>query len=40
MAKAIILTEETTNTVVDEERAHSKDHGEVGELFYWTDYYH
>ena len=40
MAEAILLTEETTNAVVDEVRAHGKDHGEVGELSYWTDHYH
>ena len=40
MAKAILLTKETTNAVVDEVRAHGNDHGEVGELSYWTDHYH
>ena len=40
MAKAILLTKETTNAVVDEVRAHGNDHGEVGELSYWMDHYH
>ena len=40
MAEAIILTEETTNAVVDEVRGHCKDHGGLGELSYWTDHYH
>ena len=43
MAEAIILTEETTNAVVDKVRGHGKDHGELGELgehTYWTDHYH
>ena len=40
MAQAIILTEYTTNAVVEEVRAHDKDHGEVGELSYWTNHYH
>ena len=40
MAKAILLTEKTTNAVVDKVRAHGKGHGEVGELSYWTDHYH
>ena len=37
MAEAIILTEETTNAVVDKVRGHGKEHGE---LSYWTDHYH
>ena len=40
MAKAIILTEDTMNTVVDQVRGHGKDHGELGELSCWTDHYH
>ena len=40
MAEAIILTEETSNTMVDKVRGHSKEHGELGELSYWTDHYH
>ena len=40
MAEAIILTEETTNAVVDKVRGHSQDHGELGEHTYWTDHYH
>ena len=40
MAKAILLTKETTNAVVDDVRAHGKDHVEVVELSYWTDHYH
>ena len=38
MAEAIILTEETTNAVVDKVRGHGKEHGELGELSYWTDH--
>ena len=37
MAEAIILTEETSNVVVDKVREHGKEHGELGELSYWTD---
>ena len=40
MAEAIILTEETLNAVVDKVRGHSKEHGELGELSYWTYHYH
>ena len=37
MAKAIILTEEASNVMVDKVRAHGKEDGELGKLFYWTD---
>ena len=40
MAKAIILTEKTSNATVDKVRGHGKKHGELGELSYWTDHYH
>ena len=40
MAKAILLTKETTNAVVDGVRAHGKDHVKVVELSYWTYHYH
>ena len=40
MAEAILLTEDTTNAVVDKVRAHGKDHDEVGELSCWTNHYH
>ena len=40
MAEAIILTEETLNALVDKVRGRSKEHGELGELSYWTDHYH
>ena len=37
MAKAVILTEEASNAVVDKVRAHGKEDGELGKLSYWTD---
>ena len=38
MAKAVILTEEASNAVVDKVRAHGKEDGEVCKLsYYWTD---
>ena len=37
MAKAVILTEETSNAMVDKVRAHGKEHIELSELSYWTD---
>ena len=40
MAEAILLTEDTTNAVVDKVRAHGKDHDKVGELSCWTNHYH
>ena len=40
MAKASLLTKETTNAVVDKVRAHNNNHGKVGELSYWKDHYH
>ena len=37
MAKAVILTEEVSNTMMDKVRAHGKEDGELGEISYWTD---
>ena len=36
MAKALILSEEISTTVVDKVKAHGKGHGEPGEPFYLT----
>ena len=36
MAKALILSEEISTTVVDKVKAHGKGHGELGEPFYLT----
>ena len=37
MAKAVILTEEASNAVVDKARVHGKEDGELSELSSWTD---
>ena len=37
MAKAVILTKEAMNAMVDKVRAHGKEDGELGKLSYWTD---
>ena len=36
MAKALILSEEISTTVVDKVKAHGMGHGELGEPFYLT----